>query len=80
MSEQSKNDQESFQSLIAVFLEADARGESVEREQLLRMNPEHAESLKEFFADHDAMKIGKEPLENETLSPTSGHPSQTENG
>lgn len=47
-----------FQSLIAEILNAEARGESVDREEMLRAHLQLERSLRDFFANHDSMKVG----------------------
>ena len=61
-------DQDPLQSLIAEILDAENRGESVDRDALLSKRPEHAESLRDFFAQHDRMKSAVE-AEDPTLPP-----------
>ena len=43
-----------LQSLIAKILDADARGEAFDKEEILRNHPEHEQSLTEFSAKHDS--------------------------
>ena len=45
-----------LESLIAQILDAEQRGDPVDRDALLAEHSEHAESLRDFFADHDRMK------------------------
>ena len=58
MSAEDRNADDPLQSLIAELLEADNRGESVDRGALIERHPEHADSLREFFADHDRLEHG----------------------
>ena len=60
MSADDRGDKDPFQSLIAEILEAENRGETIDRESLLAGHPEHAESLRDFFATHDQMKSAAE--------------------
>jgi len=48
--------EERLQAIVAAFLEADATGKPLDREELLKQHPELAEELAAFFADHDRMK------------------------
>ena len=50
-------DDEPLQSLIAEILEAENRGEAVDREALIGEHPELADSLRDFFSNHDHMKL-----------------------
>ncbi len=68
-----------LQLLIAEFLDAESRGESIDREDFLRKHPEHENSLRAFFANHDAMKSNSDSdgatippglTDNTTLPPT----------
>ena len=59
-----------LQSLIAEILEAENRGESVDREALLEAHPELSDSLHEFFANHDRMKSAA-AIDPPTLPPVS---------
>jgi serine/threonine-protein kinase len=45
-----------LQSLIADFLDAEGRGEPIDRDAWLEQYAIHADSLKEFLANHDHMK------------------------
>ncbi len=54
-------DVDPLQSLIAYILEAEARGEPVDRQAMLREHPEHEQSLRDYFANIDKIKAsGKE--------------------
>jgi len=68
MSVEDRDDKDPLQSLIAEILEAEASGDTVDRDVLLRQHPEHAESLREFFTNHDRMKAAAS-LEEPTLPP-----------
>lgn len=46
-----------LESVIASFLETESRGEDVDRERLIAEHPALANSLQEFFANHDRMKL-----------------------
>ncbi len=49
-----------LQSLIAKFLDAENRRETVDREALIQQHAEYKDSLYAFFANHDQMKRSKE--------------------
>ena len=59
---------DSLQSLIAEILDAESRGEAVDREELIRQHSEHEKSLREFFTNHDSIKGGRDS-EDVTLPP-----------
>ena len=63
------DEKDPLQSLIAEILEAENRGESVDRDALLSQYPEHADSLRDFFVDHDRMKAAADQ-EDPTLPPS----------
>lgn len=50
-----KPEADPVQSLIAKILDAEARGESVSREEIIRSHPEYGKPLREFFANLDLM-------------------------
>lgn len=72
-------DNDPLQSLIAEILDAEARGEPVDRQEVILKHPVHESSLKEFFANHDSMKgsgageatlpPNRSPAEEATLPP-----------
>ncbi len=68
MSTEDRDDKDPLQSLIAEILEAEKSGDTVDRETLLKQHPDHADSLREFFANHDRMKAAAS-LEEPTLPP-----------
>ncbi len=68
MSAEDRDDKDPLQSLIAEVLEAENRGESVDREKLIDQHPDHADSLRDFFASHDRMKSAAE-IDPPTLPP-----------
>lgn len=43
-------------TIIASVLDAENRGESVDRSALLNAHPEHADALRDFFETHERMK------------------------
>lgn len=53
MSSEEQDERDQLQSLIADVLEAESRGESVDRKALIESHPEIADSLGEFFASYD---------------------------
>ena len=61
-------DRDPLQTIIAVFLDAEQRGELIDREALIDQHQEHADSLRAFFAEHDHMKRAAD-LEQPTLQP-----------
>ena len=71
MSTEDRNEKDLLQSLIAEILEAEESGNTVDRGTLLKQHPEHAESLREFLANHDRMKAAAN-LDEPTLPPTGG--------
>jgi eukaryotic-like serine/threonine-protein kinase len=61
-----------MQSLIADFLDAEAQGKPLNRETWLARHASHAESLKDFLANHDRMKRSAPiALDDVTLPPSS---------
>ena len=70
-------DGDPLQSLIAKILEAEARGEAVDLDALIEATPEHANSLREFIADHDRMKSAAR-IDSPTLPPRSAEQSREE--
>lgn len=63
------DEQDPLQSLIADILEAENRGEFVDRDAMIGEHPDLADSLHDFFANHDRMKSAVES-EDPTLSPS----------
>ncbi|XZE52260.1 hypothetical protein SH139x_003950 [Planctomycetaceae bacterium SH139] len=67
-------DENILQELIAYFLDAENRGERVDRKALLSQHPQYADSLTQFFVDHDRMVSAGEnnpaPLDAATLPPS----------
>ena len=57
-----------IQALIAEILDAESRGERVNREEFIHQHPEHDESIREFFANHDSIRGGRDS-EDATLPP-----------
>ena len=58
MSESGRSDspqQERLNQVIAEYLESEKSGQTADRQKLLNQNPDRAEELKAFFADHDKM-------------------------
>ena len=62
------DEKDPLHSLIAEILEAENRGESVDRDAMLNEYPELADSLRDFFTDHDRMKDAADQ-EDPTLPP-----------
>ncbi len=60
MSAEDRDDTDPLESLIAEIMEAEAGGETVDREALIDQHPEHADSLRDFFAVHDRLKSAAE--------------------
>ena len=58
--------------VIARYLEQVERGESPDREQLLREHPHLADSLRGFFVNHDQMQaaVGGDPQDEVTIPPS----------
>lgn len=50
---------EEFESLVADFLDAESRGEVVDREKIVREYPQYETQLREFFASHDALRVDR---------------------
>ena len=73
MSTEDRDDKDPLQSLIAEILDTENRGEAVDRDSLLAEHPEHADSLREFFASHDQMKSAAD-VDPPTLPPRSSGP------
>ena len=73
MSTEDRDGKDPLQSLIAEILEAEKSGDTVDRNALLKQHPEHADSLREFFASHDQMKSAAD-VDPPTLPPQSSGP------
>ena len=73
MSPEDRSERDPLQSLIAEILDTENRGEAVDRDSLLAEHPEHADSLREFFASHDQMKSAAD-VDPPTLPPRSSGP------
>lgn len=75
-SDELRGGEERLQELIAQFLEAEARGEPIERADLLGSHPECEESLNQFFEQHDRMvSIAGDDSATLPPSPSSTNPS-----
>ncbi|MDV6031507.1 MAG: hypothetical protein F9B45_15715 [Phycisphaera sp. RhM] len=61
-------DRDPLQTIIADFLEAEERGETLDRNAMIDQHQEHADSLRAYFAEHDQMKQAAD-LEQRTLPP-----------
>lgn len=70
MSAEDRDHTDLLESLIAEILEAEVRGEPIDRNALIDQHPRHADSLRDFFATHDRMKSAAD-LEPPTLPPSS---------
>lgn len=68
MSAESGDDRDPLPSLIAEILEAEGRGETIDREAILTAHPEHGESLRDFFAGHDRIRSAAD-IDPPTLPP-----------
>jgi tRNA A-37 threonylcarbamoyl transferase component Bud32 len=55
--------EERIDEVIAEYLEAEEAGRPPDRAALLARNPELADELRSFFADHDRMRTMAEPLQ-----------------
>lgn len=64
----SEHKNESLQELIAEFLDAENRGEPLDRGAFVDRNPAYAESLRAFFARHDQMASATD-FDTPTLAP-----------
>lgn len=67
-----------LQSLIADFLDAEGKGQPLDRAVWLAQHSAQADSLKDFLANHDRMKISA-PLASDdaTLPPIAGNASRS---
>ena len=68
MSPEDPEGNDAFESLIARYLDAEKSGHSLDREALIIEHPELADSLREFFANHDGMKAAAN-IDDPTLPP-----------
>ena len=68
MSPEERNGNATLESLIAKYLEAEKSGQNLDRDALIAEHPDLADSLREFFANHDGMKSAANPNEP-TVSP-----------
>lgn len=66
-----------IEALIAEFLDSETRGTPIDRVELIRSNPEHAEALNDFFANHDRMKSAAHAAHDETSSEETDHEQAT---
>ena len=73
MSAEDRDDKDALESLIAEILEAESRGEPVDRDSLLAEHPQHADSLRDFFANHDRVKSAAD-IDPPTLPPPDDPP------
>ena len=73
MSSDDRSERDPLRSMIAEILDTENRGEAVDRNSLLAEHPEHANSLREFFASHDQMKSAAD-VDTPTLRPRSSGP------
>ncbi len=78
MSPDRRERNDDLESLIARYLEAEKSGQYLDRDALIEGHPEHADSLREFFVNHDQMKAAAS-LE-EPMSPPSGNGLDDERG
>src|SRR4051794_30834949 len=62
-----------FDALLAEYVAAEESGQAVNREEWLASYPEHAASLREFFANRDQMQKLARPLQPANRQ-TNGHP------
>ena len=56
MSPEEREGKDALESLIARYLEAEKSGHNLDRDGLIEKHPELADSLQDFFANHDRMK------------------------
>ena len=68
MSSEECEGKDPLKSLITRYLEAENRGLNLDRDALIEDHPDLADSLREFFANHDRMKVAAN-LEDPTLPP-----------
>ena len=52
---------ERLTEILAVYLESERSGQTLDRERLLAEYSDMADELRAFFADHDRMKAVAEP-------------------
>ena len=70
MSAEDRDAKDPLEFLIADILERENRGEAVDRDGLIEQHPDQADSLRDFFANHDRMKSAAD-IDPPTLSPAS---------
>ena len=58
MPDEDKTD-EAFELLVADFLDAESRGEEVDREEIVRKCPQYETQLRELFTSHDALRVDR---------------------
>ena len=69
MSPEEREGNDALESLIARYLEAEKSGQNLDRDELIEEHPDLADSLRDFFANHDRMKAAAN-LDEPTLPPT----------
>ncbi|KAA5542265.1 protein kinase [Roseiconus nitratireducens] len=68
MSPEERESNEALESLIARYIEAEKSGRGLDRDALIEDNPDLADSLRNFFSNHDRMKAAAD-LESSGLPP-----------
>ncbi len=67
MSPEDRSERDPLQSLIAEILDAENRGETVDRDSLLAEHPDYADSLREFFASQACYKNRELEMKNSSF-------------
>ncbi|MCU0720106.1 MAG: serine/threonine protein kinase, partial [Pirellula sp.] len=62
-----------LQSLIADFLDAEGRGERIDREAWLAKHASHADSLRDFLTNHDRIKAAAPIAPDDVTIPPNSH-------